>query len=528
MAVIGLSQQRMWVQVSAAAALESTVSEQSLTEVAVPAAAGRTEHPWDLAHRLIRSPASAGLESMAQVAYAEPDLVQSFPYERLPESALESFARAPCAEEPPDGFWPVGAPELGWHLDDAHSQLRSARNRVGDPGGRRVRIAILDTGYDPAHASIPVHLRLDLQRNLADGDPNDATDPGHHFPLNQPGHGTATMALLAGGKVLLTSSGAADFLGGAPFADVVPVRIADSVIHFRTSSMSAGINYAVDQHCDVVSISMGGVPTRAWAEAVNRAYDAGVVIVAAAGNRFGPSPPSSIIYPARFHRVIAACGVAADGSPYYRPGLHRHMQGCFGPASKMTTAIAAYTPNAPWAVMGCETRIGFGGGTSSATPQVAAAAALWLQMNPAPVNAEPWQKVEAVRWALFASAAKDVPDLEKYFGQGLLRADAALNIPFRQGLPQTPPDEVSFPWFRLLGVLETVPETPAGEELMYEVEALQVFFQTPGLEAIAGGADPMTDEITSAQRKQLAAAMQRSPLASRALRDHLAQLQRRM
>jgi MFS family permease len=34
-----------------------------------------------------------------------------------------------------------------------------------------------------------------------DGDPGNATDPGHHFPGNQPGHGTATAALLAGQAV---------------------------------------------------------------------------------------------------------------------------------------------------------------------------------------------------------------------------------------------------------------------------------------------------------------------------------------
>src|SRR5205823_1306874 len=90
-------------------------------------------------------------------------------------------------------------------------------------------------------------------------------------------------------------------LGGAPYADVVPVRIANSVIHFYTSAMAAGIEYAIEKGCDVVSISMGGVPARAWAAAVNRAYEAGAAIFAAAGNRIGPSPPLSIVYPARFN-----------------------------------------------------------------------------------------------------------------------------------------------------------------------------------------------------------------------------------
>ena len=46
----------------------------------------------------------------------------------------------------------------------------------------------------------------------------------------------------------------------------------------------------------------------------------------------------------------------------------------------MDTALAAYTPNMPWAEINCPTIVDMdGAGTSAATPQVAAAAALWLQ-----------------------------------------------------------------------------------------------------------------------------------------------------
>jgi hypothetical protein len=227
----------------------------------------------------------------------------------------------------------------------------------------------------------------------------------------------------------------------------------------------------------------------------------------------------------RFNRVVAVCGVTADGTPYYRPGLHRHMQGCFGPPAKMTTAVAAYTPNTPWALMGCGAVVGFGSGTSSATPQVAAAAALWLQAVKSPPGVAPWQRVEAVRQALFTSAGPSGPGSDTYFGRGVLNALAALGEPFRSDLPISPPDEVGFPWLRVADLLESV---PGGSEQMYEVEALQVFLQTPALQDLTGGADPMSDRLSPADAKRLVEAMGRSPMISNALRSHLADVARRL
>jgi hypothetical protein len=485
-----------------------------------------TAHPWDVAHQTVRQPAALGRESARAPHYAEPDFVQAFPFPRPDGGGFEGSG-GPCDDRGPDAFWPVGTPRHGWHLDTDHSQLKAARDRVGDSAAARsVRIAHLDTGFDPNHPSRPMNLRVELGRNFVEGDqPNDATDPGRHSPAASPGHGTATLALLAGNRVQIPLTGFDDLLGGAPFAEVVPVRIANSVIHFATSGVAAGINYAVDVGAAVVTLSMGGVPARAWATAVNRAYDSGVAIFAASGNRFGPSPPSTTVWPARFGRVTAVCGSTADKTPYYKEGLHRHMQGCFGPPAKMRTALAAYTPNDPWALMGCGTMVGFGGGTSSATPQAAAAAALWLAAHPVPAGTALWQRVEAVRHALFMSADRSESDTETYFGQGLLRATAALDVAFRSDLSPAPPDDVTFPWLRLLGGLEAMAPVE-GVEQMYEVEALQVYLLNPQLQALAGGADPVTDDLPAAERRAMFRRMREVPRISQALRSKLDQVLR--
>ena len=101
----------------------------------------------------------------------------------------------------------------------------------------------------------------------------------------------------------------------------------------------------------------------------------------------------------------------------------------------MKTALGAYTPNVPWAEIDCPNVVDMdGAGTSSATPQIAAAAALWLAEHWDTVKnySQPWMRIEAVRQALFSKAAKSTAKmsaaetLEK-IGQGVVKADAALS-----------------------------------------------------------------------------------------------------
>jgi hypothetical protein len=129
--------------------------------------------------------------------------------------------------------------------------------------------------------------------------------------------------------------------------------------------------------------------------------------------------------------------------------------------------------------------------------------------------------VEAVRDALLSSADRSFVEADKYYGTGVLKAANALDRPFRTDLPMTLPDEVSFPWLRVVDLFEA---TPGGEERMYEVEALQVYLQFPRLQELAGGADPATDRLTPAEAKPILEAMRHSPMISDALRVKLGQV----
>jgi hypothetical protein len=393
--------------------------------------------------------------------------------------------------------------------------------------GNGITIVHLDTGYDPTHRTVPPNLDHARQRNFVEaahaGDATDRTP--ERALLTQRGHGTGTLGILAGGPLAGLRAAepvpAQGFLGGAPGASIVPVRIADSVVHFWTSAVAQGIAYAREIGADIVSMSMGGLPSAAWADAVNAAYEAGIVVVCAAGNNFGGAPTSLVVYPARFGRVIAACGVMADGSPYF--GLPvTAMQGNVGPASKMATTLAAYTPNIPWARIGAPEVVDLnGGGTSAATPQVAAAAALWLARFQ-PRYRERWMRVEAVRNALFGAAARGGSAPDPLLGRGILRAGASLAIPpaAAEELRAMPRDRADLAFLRLLtGAFGMGPADRRAPLLGQEIA--QIALRSRAAQQAVPDPDLPPEQIPEAQRRRFLEAILGEADISAVLRRHI-------
>lgn len=450
-----------------------------------PRGAADGRHPWDWAHHVCDQLTLA----IGEPVYVEPDLEQEWPYLNREQPGGAGIAGGECAANGPDPAWPSKT-EFAWHLSDEHSQLKRAREMVAKNGSAsNVRICHIDVGIDPSHITAPKNINYELARNFVENN-NDPRDPGRRGVLYNPGHGTGTVGILAGNYIdVFDSEDAAanpifsDYLGGAPDAEIVPIRAANSVVHLFTSSMARSIAYAAqpgnagsnEDACHVASISMGGLPSRAWAAAVNLAYERGVVVVAAAGNNFGGFPIRNIVWPARFERVIAACGVTAEDAPYFKSGLHFSMQGCFGPASAMGHALAASTPNIPWPELGCRNTIDLdGAGTSSATPQIASAAALWMSEYGDAFESN-WTRVEAVRNALFKSADSSLPENRKYFGNGVLRAaDALSHMPeaLSENLVQSEEADVRFPLLELLPSWSSIDPV---KQKMFEVECAQLY-----------------------------------------------------
>lgn len=470
--------------------------------------------PWDLAHARVAEQLGV---SESDVVFAEPDIVHGVYRDTNEVDASQPFAVGedcgPISQDGSNGK-AKGPDEFAWHLRDEFTQLGTARKAVGFRAPR-TRVAHLDTGYFRAHVTTPEFVLRGLERNFVarDGDPSRAEDPDNRLLLlDNSGHGTGTLGILAGGK--FPAGGI--HLGGAPFAEVLPLRIADSVVLLRTSAFARALNYAVDHLCDVASMSMGGLPSRVWREAVDRAYLEGLCLVAAAGNNANGLPTRHVVYPARYGRVIAACGVMADHEPYAGLQGVTTLEGNFGPASVMASAIGAYTPNIPWARFGCPDAVRLNGeGTSSATPQVAAAVALWFEKYKGELPRD-WRRVEAVRRALFETARK-VHSRE--LGNGVLQASSALDFRPVLNLPQTKSDSDSFAFLRVLTGLGMV-EVPPREE-MFNLELAQRWLVNADLQEIVPDPDA-SGQLGGEELRKLMEAVIEDEGASLALRRHVA------
>jgi hypothetical protein len=469
--------------------------------------------PWDAAHGRIADQLGV---AESDIEFAEPDLVHTIYGE---EDAAATHKRMAAAgtdckkieQETNNGRTPAG-PANAWHLRDDFSQLGSARDAVTftDP---RTRIGHFDTGYSPTHKTKPRGLPHSLERNFARKGSAGAADPdGRGLPgLDNTGHGTGTIGILAGRE----DPEFGILLGGAPDADVVPLRIADSVVLLHTSAFARALQYATENKFDVISMSMGGLPSEAWRDAIDRAYLAGICIVTAAGNNFRRLPTGHVVYPARYGRVICACGAMANKSPY--AGLKGLMEGNYGPDSVMKHALAAYSPNIPWAVFDCDDLVRRNGaGTSSATPQIAAAAALWFEKYKSLLPRD-WRRVEAVRHALFSTAANKNTH-HKEFGNGIVQAFAALQVKPDLTRPQTKSDSHSFPFLRVITGLGLTEET--SRERMFNLEVAQLWLLSEELHKLVD--DPAEANVGSGKLNDVMEAIIADDRASDALRKHIA------
>jgi len=148
-------------------------------------------------------------------------------------------------------------------------------------------VAVLDTGISMYH---PDRGNIITSESFVTGEEVDDLD----------GHGTHTS-----GTVAALDNGIG-VVGVAPEADLLIGKVLDNEGTGQTSWLISGIEWAVDNDADVISMSLGGTDYSASLEtACNNAYTEGVLLVAAAGN----DGNSTLNYPAAYSSVISVAAV---------------------------------------------------------------------------------------------------------------------------------------------------------------------------------------------------------------------------
>lgn len=322
---------------------------------------------------------------------------------------------------------PSSAVESELSSDDEYDNAWGVKHigckEVHDQGitGKGIKIAVIDTGIDYTHQELSANYKGGYDFVVLNEE-----DPGDDDPYDDSynSHGTHVAGIIA------ASADEVGVVGGAPEASLYAVKVLGGSGFGMESWVIAGIEWAVDNGMDIanLSISITGIPEEdllPLKAACDKAYEAGLLLVAAAGNTYGDADS----YPAAYDSVIAVSGSNQNDEPakfspigaeveLMAPGVElEELETLKGILS--TTAGGEY---------------GRLYGTSQAAPHVAAVAALMMSAEEFDVNQdgqvdpqEALLRLQHVRLRLQQTAV-DLGDdgRDELYGFGLVDAEAAV------------------------------------------------------------------------------------------------------
>ena len=265
------------------------------------------------------------------------------------------------------------------NADDVHRQATPNR-------GAGVTVAVLDSGIDCDHLELPQD-RCDygqvLGENFVDSSLETANEADDDY-----GHGTHVAGTIAA-SLNQTTEGV---VGVAPEAKLVALKTLDSSGSGSWSRHIAAIEHVWNGGTplvDIVNMSIGRGDYSSTAElAMQRAYESGILLVAAAGNSGKCSGRgTNIAYPALFESVIAVAAVDSGNSrPCWSstgdkveltaPGVSVFSTWPKGMSSSYRDPQPVCEDGDGDAVADCYYK--YGSGTSMSSPHVAGTAALVL------------------------------------------------------------------------------------------------------------------------------------------------------
>lgn len=267
-------------------------------------------------------------------------------------------------------------------------------------------VAIVDTGVKQALAD------LALTNFMAGYDfINNDNDP-----LDDHGHGSHVC-----GTVAQSTNNNLGVTGIAYNCTIMPVKVLDAAGYGSYTAIANGIYYATDNGADIINMSLGGTSSSTTLQdAVNYAWNNGVVVICAAGN----NNSSAAFYPAAYPVCISISATnSADGKADYS-NYGSTIDMCAPGGDTVDRNGDGYMDGILQNTFGASgDGYYFYTGTSMASPHVAGVAALLKTQDPARTNAQ-------IR-SILESTAEDLGTAgwDQYFGYGIVDAEAALAGP---------------------------------------------------------------------------------------------------
>ena len=250
--------------------------------------------------------------------------------------------------------------------------------------GQGIGVAVLDTGIYPHPDFFINECRIDAFSDFVYGRP---------YPYDDANHGTHICGIIAsGGK---DSYG--HYMGIAPLSHIISGKILDFRGNGKIPAALAGFQWVLKNrqlyNIRIVNISVG-MPVEnpldefsPFMEAVNELWDAGLVVVAAAGNN-GPNG-KTITAPGISRKIITvgSCESTEFISPYPLTGKNaKSSHNLYSGRGPTINCIKKPDLSAPGNdILSCHNlrqEYIYKSGTSMSTPMVSAAAALLLSIHP--------------------------------------------------------------------------------------------------------------------------------------------------
>jgi subtilisin len=280
----------------------------------------------------------------------------------------------------------------------AHSNINIPAKVPATLSGKGVKIAVIDTGVDSNHQDLTVKEGI---CTLDDTFNPDACDHGF---LDENGHGTHVAGIIA------AKNNTIGIVGVAPDAEIYAVKALDGNGDGTTSTIMAGIDWAIRKGVDIINMSLTTeYPDMGIKAMVDKANANGIIVIAAAGNDGTISgSDETVMYPGKFPSVIAVASVKLDNRRASTSATGAEIE-LSAPGEMIYSTLPTRVAAAGYGTMS---------GTSMAAPFVAGMAALYKEKFPSYTN-------EQIR-SLLQKNAKDlgIAGRDRLYGYGLIQTDS--------------------------------------------------------------------------------------------------------